>query len=285
MTQNRAVAATLFAAVAACPALAVQANAPGAVLDNAQEGAGNAVPGGIYVLPLPEDVETATYQHRPVLIHQGRALVGIHINTEPGDYELRLHGPDGAYTHSFTVAAKTYPEERITIADERMVNPAEESLARIRKETEHQLAQYRRFTPRQLDLSPFSQPVVGVVSSVFGHRRVLNGQPRSPHSGLDLAAVTGTPILAPAPGLVTLTGALYFNGNTVFLDHGQGLVTMYCHMHAISVQEGSEVQRGQVIGQVGATGRATGAHLHWSVSLNGNRVDPVQAMAVLNQGG
>ena len=146
------------------------------------------------------------------------------------------------------------------------------------------MAQYRRFTARPLDLTPFQLPVTGRVSSVFGHRRVLNGQPRSPHSGLDLAADTGTPIQAPAPGAVVMTGELFFNGKTVFLDHGQGLVTMYCHMDAIAVREGDEVGRGQVIGKVGATGRVTGAHLHWSVSLNGNRVDPVTVMAILNGG-
>ena len=284
MTRLPAMATILLTAVA-CQTLAAQTETAGASPDNVRQAANSATPGGIYVLAVPSGVESVTYQHRPVLIHQGRALVGIHINTDPGDYELRLHGPDGATAHGFTVVAKTYPEEHLTIANERMVNPAEEDLLRIRKETERQLAQYRRFTQRPLRLSPFNQPVAGVVSSVFGHRRVLNGQPRNPHSGLDLAAVTGTPVQAPAPALVTLADALYFNGNTVFLDHGQGLVTMYCHLHAIAVQEGEEVRRGQVIGQVGATGRVTGAHLHWSVSLNGNRVDPVQAMAVFNQGG
>ena len=278
-------AATILLAAVACQTLAAQTETAGASPDNVRQTANSATPGGIYVFAVPPDVESITYQHRPVLIHQGRALVGIPINTDPGDYELRLHGPDGATAHGFTVAAKTYPEEHLTIANERMVNPTEEDLLRIRKETERQLAQYRRFTQRPLRLSPFNQPVAGVVSSVFGHRRVLNGQPRNPHSGLDLAAVTGTPVHAPAPALVTLADALYFNGNTVFLDHGQGLVTMYCHLHAIAVQEGEEVRRGQVIGQVGTTGRVTGAHLHWSVSLNGNRVDPVQAMAVFNQGG
>lgn len=276
--------ATILLAAAVCPTLAAQTGPAAISLANASQAANSATPGGIYVLPVPPGVESVTYQQRPVLIHQGRALVGIHINTDPGDYQLRLHSPDGATTHSFTVVAKTYPEERLTIANERMVNPAEEDLLRIRKETERQLAQYRRFTPRPLHLSPFNQPVAGAVSSVFGQRRVLNGQPRNPHSGLDLAAPTGTPVQAPAPALVTLTDALYFNGNTVFLDHGHGLVTMYCHLHSVAVQEGEEVQRGQVIGQVGATGRVTGAHLHWSVSLNGNRVDPVQAMAILNQG-
>ena len=244
----------------------------------------DAVPGGVYPFPMPSGFDAALFQDRPVMIHRGQALVGLHIDTEPGEHELRLKGPAGVQSHRFQVTAKQYPEEHLTIANDRLVNPPEADLVRIREETARQLAQYRRFTPRPLDLSPFQQPVGGVVSSVFGQRRVLNGQPRNPHSGLDLAADTGTPIQAPAPGTAVLTGELFFNGKTVFLDHGQGLVTMYCHMDAIAVQEGDEVGRGQVIGKVGATGRVTGAHLHWSVSLNGNRVDPVRVMAILNGG-
>ena len=246
--------------------------------------AAEAVPGGVYVVEMPAGFDAALFQDRSVMIHRGRALVGLHIDTEPGQHELRLKGPAGSQSHRFQVAAKQYPEEHLTIANDRLVNPPESDLVRIREETARQLAQYRRFTARPLDLSPFEQPVSGLVSSVFGQRRVLNGQARNPHSGLDLAADTGTPIRAPAPGAVVLTGELFFNGKTVFLDHGQGLVTMYCHMNAIAVAEGDEVARGQVIGEVGATGRVTGAHLHWSVSLNGNRVDPVRVMAILNDG-
>lgn len=246
--------------------------------------AADAVPGGVFLFEMPTGFDSAVFQERPVMVHRGQALVGLHINTEPGEHELQLKGAAGSQSHRFQVAAKQYPEEHLTIANQRLVNPPESDLVRIREETARQLAQYRRFTARPLDLSPFVLPVTGRVSSVFGHRRVLNGQPRNPHSGLDLAADTGTPIHAPAPGAVVLTGELFFNGKTVFLDHGQGLVTMYCHMNAIAVAEGDEVERGQVIGEVGATGRVTGAHLHWSVSLNGNRVDPVTVMAILNEG-
>ena len=144
-------------------------------------------------------------------------------------------------------------------------------------------AQYRLFTAPAGSPLPFLQPVEGPLSSSFGRRRVLNGEPRSPHSGLDIAADTGTPIVSPAPGTVTLTGDFYFNGNTVFVDHGSGLISMMCHLSRIDVIEGARIDRGDILGQVGATGRVTGPHLHWSVSMNGNRVDPVQVMRLFTE--
>ena len=120
----------------------------------------------------------------------------------------------------------------------------------------------------------FDKPVQGPLSSPFGLKRFFNGQPRAPHSGLDFAVPTGTPIHAPAAGRVILTGNYFFNGNTVFVDHGQGLISMFCHLSEIDVSPGDQLVRGQILGKVGATGRVTGAHLHWNVSLNDTRVDP-----------
>ena len=244
-----------------------------------------AVPGGVYPLPLPAGATRAVFRGKPVMIHGNRAIVGIAIDTVPGDYEVEFSGPGIVARRAFEVVAKAYPEQHLTIENRRMVDPLPEDLERIRAERRRQLEKYDLHTDRELDIVPFVKPVAGITSSPFGHRRILNGQPRSPHSGLDIAADTGTPIRAPADGRVVLTGDLFFNGKTVFLDHGQGLVTMYCHMHHIDVREGDEVRRGEVIGQVGATGRVTGAHLHWSVSLNGNRVDPTGVMALLNDSG
>ena len=241
------------------------------------------MPGGIYQVALPPGANRAFFRGKPVLVHRGRAIVGIPIDAQPGSFEVEISGPAGPANHVFEVTAKAYPEQRITIENQRMVDPLPEDLKRIREEMRRQLEQYDRFSGRRLDIVPFVKPVEGITSSPFGRRRILNGQPRNPHSGLDIAASSGTPIHAPAAGTVVLTGDLYFNGKTVFLDHGQGLITMYCHMSGMDVSEGTELRRGDLIGRVGATGRVTGAHLHWSVSLNGNRVDPVLVMEALEE--
>ncbi len=121
----------------------------------------------------------------------------------------------------------------------------------------------------------FIKPAQGPYSSSFGLRRFFNKQPRNPHSGLDIAAEKGTPIIAPAAGVVINTGDYFFNGKTIFLDHGQGLITMYCHMKEISIKEGDFVNVNDMLGTVGSSGRVTGAHLHWSVILNNTTVEPL----------
>jgi murein DD-endopeptidase MepM/ murein hydrolase activator NlpD len=248
------------------------------------EVAAQAVPGGILVLPLPPAAASATFQQRPVLILAGNAIVGIPLSAPPGQHTLNVLDKHGKHSsHAFAIAAKQYPEQRLTIANPRMVNPIEQDLERIRAESARMRSAYMNFIQQDTTgIRPFIKPVSGVTSSPFGHRRILNDQPRSPHSGLDIAASTGTPVAAPAPGTVTITGEFYFNGNTVFLDHGQGLITMYCHLSEIKVTEGIQIERGEILGLVGATGRVTGPHLHWSVSLNGHRVDPELAIAVLS---
>ena len=246
--------------------------------------AAESVPGGLYLHPLPDDAVGVRYRDQPVLIYRQVAIVGIHLNAEPGTHRLRVEHADGSHEwRQFTVTDKAYTEQHLTIENPRMVNPLEQDLARIREESARMRAQYELFSEPLASPLPFVQPVDGPLSSSFGRRRVLNGQPRSPHSGLDIAVVEGTPILNPAPGTVTLTGNFYFNGNTVFVDHGQGLISMMCHLSRIDVSDGQVVERNDVLGLVGATGRVTGAHLHWSVSLNGNRVDPVMVMALFSE--
>lgn len=246
-----------------------------------------AVPGGLYAYPRVPAGASVLYRDRPVLVMDNIALVGIPISAEPGTHFLQVTDSTGTTErHGFVVVAKQYPEQRLTIANKRMVNPEPQDLERIHGESASMREQYLSFSPtaaatRSASLRPFLKPVAGITSSPFGRRRILNDQPRNPHSGLDIAAAQGTPVAAPAPGTVSLTGDFFFNGKTVFLDHGQGLITMYCHLSEIEVADGTAVARGDTLGLVGATGRATGPHLHWSVSLNGYRVDPEQVISVL----
>ena len=239
--------------------------------------------GGIAALPLPADSVSVEYQGDAALVLAGHVLIGFDADAEPGKREVRIRTGAGAeQTIDFVVVDREFPEERLTIANRRHVNPEPADLERYARERRIQLDAYALRTALRDDLLPFAMPLEGRISSEFGYRRVLNGQPRARHSGLDIAANTGTPVVVPAPGTVAVTGDFFFNGKTVQIDHGGGLVTMYCHLSRIDVREGDQVRRGQLLGAVGATGRVTGPHLHWTVSLRGVRVDPKAAMATLN---
>ena len=244
--------------------------------------ANTAVPGGIYVWAIPQGATTLTYADQPVMKVADHALIGLPITLAPGPQSLVYQQNGRTLRHHFEVFDKTYSEQHITLENKAMVNPPAETLARIRNESTRQRRLYESFSP-PVDLrGGFEQPLTGVITSLFGHRRFFNGQAKNPHSGLDIAADSGTTIHAAGNGSITLSDDLYFNGKTLFIDHGQGLVTMYCHMSELLVKSGETVNKGQAIGLVGATGRATGPHLHWSVSLNGTRVDPALFMQVLN---
>jgi murein DD-endopeptidase MepM/ murein hydrolase activator NlpD len=231
------------------------------------------VPGGVAVIPIQAG-ETATYKGQPVMVVQDQrttfAIVGIPLSAKPGSHRIKTS--TGAY--EFNVQAKDYEIQRLTITNKRQVNPLAEDLQRIKRERSEMDRAFTSFD-REIPLAvDFSLPVTGPVSSSFGLRRILNDQPRNPHSGLDIAADEGVPVAAPAAGRVIATGNYFFNGNTVLLDHGQGLISMYCHMSRIDVDQGDLVREDDVLGAVGQTGRVTGPHLHWSVSLNNARVDP-----------
>jgi murein DD-endopeptidase MepM/ murein hydrolase activator NlpD len=240
------------------------------------------VPGGIAVLPLgtaTAEPPVAQYDGNRVLIlrHETQwvAVVGIPLTAPPGMHTVQLrYGNQPAQTLSFTVRDKQYAVQHLTLKNKRLVEPTAEDLQRIAREQARIEAAFARWSepaPHSLMLAP---PAAGEFSSPFGLQRFFNNQPRKPHSGLDIAAAQGTPVRAPADGQVIDSGNYFFNGNTVFLDHGHGLITMYCHLHEIAVQPGQRVTRGTVIGAVGMTGRATGPHLHWSVSLNRALIDP-----------
>ncbi|MEE9253689.1 MAG: peptidoglycan DD-metalloendopeptidase family protein [Pseudomonadales bacterium] len=244
---------------------------------------GDPVPGGVTLLALDmiaaDELPKVTFDGRRVLVVRDRqtwlAVVGIPLGTKPGTHAIEVDSPEASILIlPFEVRPRSYREQHLTITNQRMVDPLSEDLARIRAESGTIRAQFRHFRAESPEALRFEWPVQGPISSPFGLRRVLNGEPRNAHSGLDIAAAEGVPVYAPAPGRVAETGDFFFNGNTIFIDHGQGLVTMYCHLSRIHVEPGTEVSTGQLIGAVGKTGRVTGAHLHWSVSLNDARVNP-----------
>ncbi len=242
----------------------------------------SAVPGGAAVVDLSHQQKNTqapgqwSYEGTPVLVLQDGArrvaIVGIPLTATPGEHHLRAMNGDASV--SFQVTAKDYPEQRLTIGDQRKVDPLPEDTQRIEAERERMDRAIATFSPPPTTFHDFLKPAEGPLSSAFGLRRFFNDQPRNPHAGLDIAAAAGSPIRAPAEGTVLLTGDFFFSGNTVFLDHGGGLLSSYAHLSRITVREGQRLAAGDTLGAVGATGRATGPHLHWTVYLNRTRVDP-----------
>ncbi len=240
------------------------------------------VPGGIAVVPVAPETEPAPvvhYANQRVLVvpHAGKwqAVVGLPLSLSPGPQIVQVNGRGGQRRElSFIVQPKQYAEQRLTIEDRRMVEPSAEDLARIERETGIIRAAFTTWSDLPLKSLQFRLPVRGRISGFFGLRRFFNNEPRQPHSGIDIAAPTGTPVSAPLGGIVMETGEYFFNGKTVFLDHGQGLISMFNHLSRILVERGKRVETGEKIGEIGMTGRVTGPHLHWTVSLNNSRVDP-----------
>ncbi len=241
------------------------------------------VPGGIAIVELGKaegQAPVVYYKKKRIMVlkadNRWQAVVGIPLSAKPGKHTLRLASAkkDPKETFGFEVLAKSYAEQHITIKNKRKVNPNAEDMKRIRGERSRIRQALSHWAERAEVDTQFVLPVEGRLSSPFGLQRFFNEQPRKPHSGIDIAAPEGTPIHTPAAGTVIEIGDFFFNGNSVFIDHGQGLVTMYCHMSQITVKPGQTIARGEIIGAIGQTGRATGPHLHWGVSLNDTRVDP-----------
>lgn len=238
------------------------------------------VPGGVAVLTIGSTAARprAWTGETPVLVVSTpfgwTAVVGIALSTSPGRQQLRVEQPGlPPQMLEYDVGPADYAEQRLTVKPGKVELSASD-LARHQRERAHQQQVIATLSDPAPAVLRFQLPTRGRRSSSFGLRRFFNGQPRNPHSGMDIAAPTGTPVAAPAAGRVIDVGDYFFNGNTVWIDHGGGLLSMMCHLDSTAVKVGDQLAVGDAVGRVGATGRATGPHLHWSVSLNRNMVDP-----------
>jgi len=241
------------------------------------------VPGGVAIIPLGSvstsaDTPQTWFGDQPVLVtsdhDQWYAVVGLSLDMTPGSHQLRVQLGGETKTLDFVVNAKNYPEQHVTLQDKSKVQLSDADQARADREIAiiQELKRHWR-AAQDTDLA-FILPVKGRLAGRFGMRRYFNGEPRAPHAGIDVAVARGTPIKASAQGQVLAVDNYFFNGRTIFVDHGNGLITMYCHLERIDVNAGDTVSKGQQIGLSGETGRASGPHLHWSVVLNGAMVDP-----------
>lgn len=242
------------------------------------------VPGGIAKIRLHSTAETAptVYYHgiRVMVLRTAdkkdwQAIVGIPLSAKIGTHAIAIKSHKGKSKRlHFEVKRKHYKTQHLTITNKRKVNPNTKDKRVIKKQRANLNRLLAGFTQLRDINTSFAWPLKGRVSSPFGLRRFFNKQPRAPHTGLDIAAPTGTAIKAPAKGKVIATGDYFYTGKTVLLDHGQGLISLYGHLSKIETKSGQKIKRGEVLGLVGKTGRATGPHLHWGVILNGARVDP-----------
>ena len=239
-----------------------------------------AVPGGVATLSLGPAAQRprASVNGIPVLVMGDEdawsAVVGIGLSTKPGPLAVRIEQPGAAATtRSVRVEPAQYAVQQLRVP-QRQVDLSPQDLARYERERVHLAAVMATRSSHMPASLRMRVPVPGPRSSSFGLRRVFNGQSRSPHSGMDIAAPTGTPIVTPLDGRVIDVGDYFFSGGSVWLDHGSGVLTFYCHLSAIGVEVGQALKAGEKLGAVGATGRVTGPHLHWSVMLNRAYVDP-----------
>lgn len=251
------------------------------------------VPGGIIKIDLdyPADHNYSEpevyFQNNKVLVFELNnnyfALIGLPLTLKPGEYNISYSDYDGkAKTKSFEIKNKKYKISRIKIKNKNMVNPDEETQKRMANDLQKinkAISTYSQEIPEKLVLK---QPVRGVPTTSFGARRIINGQSKNPHSGMDIAAAKSTPVNAAASGKVVLADNFYLSGNMVAIDHGKGLITMYAHLSEILVKVGDKVETGNLIGRVGSTGRVTGPHLHWTVKLNKTSVNPALFLDGIN---
>jgi biotin carboxyl carrier protein len=236
------------------------------------------VPGGVALIPIASDknlpAPLVSFHDKPVMVVKQStgyvAVVGLPLDSPLGAAQLQVQGGEAI---TFAIQPKTYREQRLKVP-QGMVDLTPENQARYERERDHTIELLAKPPSPNPTALRMIAPVAGNRSASFGLRRVFNGQSRNPHSGMDIAAGTGTPFVAPLAGTIIDVGDYYFNGGTVWMDHGGGLLSMFCHLSQKSVKVGDVVKQGQVLGAVGATGRVTGPHLHWSVNLNRVMVNP-----------
>jgi murein DD-endopeptidase MepM/ murein hydrolase activator NlpD len=227
------------------------------------------------------DRDLATFQ---LDANRWQSLLGIDLDTRPGTYEVSFEGLSEGRTVTTTTVIAIAPRvfgRRVLAVDDAFVNPPEAVVARIMREAAELEHLWTQSEPRRLWSDGFVRPVPGPANSAFGTRSVFNGQARQPHGGADFLSPAGTSVHAPNGGRVVLAHDLYFTGNTVVIDHGLGVFSLLAHLSVVNVHQGDIVARGETIGEVGATGRVTGPHLHWAVRINGARVDPLAVLATL----
>ena len=255
--------------------------------DNVVELPGEARQGDVLMGRAPAGSQVEHGGHRIKVGDNGRFVLGLDRDA-PEAIEVAIQLPNGdQQNRQINVSKRDYDVQRIDGLPEDKVSPrSEETLARIRREADLVQGARGRNDPRTDYLTGWQWPVTGRISGVYGSQRILNGKPRQPHYGVDIAVPTGTPVKAPAAGVVSLTHEdMFFSGGTLMLDHGQGLSSTFLHLSRITVAEGERVERGEVIGEVGATGRATGAHLDWRMSWFDRRVDPTQLVSAMPDNG
>lgn len=236
---------------------------------------GRFMQGGLVTGRVPPGSRVQLDGEAVALAPDGAFVIGFGRDAGPAAH-LEVTAPDGQVeVRELAIAAQAYDIQRIDGLPERQVTPAPEDAARIQADNEKIRLVRARVTPHADFLSGFIWPVTGPVSGVFGSQRILNGVPKAPHNGVDVAAPVGAPVVAPAPGRVALVVEdMFYTGKTVMLDHGLGLTSVYAHLNSIAVREGDALEQGDLLGAVGQTGRVTGAHLHWGLTWKGVHLDP-----------
>jgi murein DD-endopeptidase MepM/ murein hydrolase activator NlpD len=275
--------ATLCAALGAAPAQApLKVTAPDGVLQ----------PGSVLILTITSEATLAAVRARafgrelspfPVDSRTWQVLVGIDLDVKPGSYPVVIEGGDPGARTTYPLAVKTrrFPTRTLTVNPD-LVTPPPQEMPRIAREAERLRRLWTSPAGPRLWEGPFIRPVPDPANSSFGTRSIYNGQARSPHGGTDFLSASGRAIKAPNAGRVVIAEPFYFTGGTVVIDHGLGILSLFAHLSSIGVHEGDLVKTGDTIGEVGATGRVTGPHLHWAVRLSGARVDPLLLLSALN---